>query len=54
MCEWGSWRSKERLQAVVNCHVGALNPGPLKEQQVLLTTEPPLQPLQLQFFILQG
>ena len=42
-------RSEEGIgsldQMVVNHHVGAgdrLNPGPLQEQQVLLTTEPTL------------
>ena len=34
------------LQTVVSCHVDAeeLNPGPLEEQSVLLTTEPPHPP----------
>jgi hypothetical protein len=36
------------LHTVVNCRVGAgnwVNPGSLEEQPVLLTTEPPLQPV---------
>ena len=34
------------LQIVVSCHVyWELNPGPLQEQPVLLTAEPPIQPL---------
>lgn len=33
------------LQMIMSCSVGAGNcPGPLREQPVLLTTEPPLQP----------
>ena len=36
--------SELELQSVLNCHRWELNPGPLQEQQVLLTTEPPLQP----------
>ncbi|MCP6508446.1 hypothetical protein NL478_27155, partial [Klebsiella pneumoniae] len=44
----GFWISLElKLQTTVSHHVGGcweLNPGPLQEQLVLLTTEPPLKP----------
>lgn len=51
ICTWCLWSPEEgvgslelKLEKDVSCHVGAENPDPLKEQQMLLTAEPFLFP----------